>query len=335
MPLIPESVFRDRLQAAIVQPPRTYTSAYTLLTRFESDDSQAIQDSEGFKTICNAFGLPAPVEVVVTPADPMPSWTIAREFQKILIAAAEAPGRSLVMVHYAGHGSLNQFNRLTLHANGNEPRSVGFDVAFSNNIDESSDFSELDPDVDVVMLIDSCYSGSAFNRAIFNMPRVVEILAACEPDKITLAANPRNQNQTFTAKLADIVVKQKRKGKPLSFVEMMALVDRDSAQIKPFYELFSGRSSVKLCFPGECLASAPTAQMSVAYHIAVFSVCLEPLMEERVELLANWIKGLDRTFNIIIKAVYNAVAKYVGLIIEAPYHIYAQLRRLPGIDLIF
>lgn len=342
---IQEDAFRHGLETAISQRARKYANAYTLQLRFQNDDTQAINDSENFKTICKAFGLPAPLELVVLPTDPTPSWEIAKEFQKMLTTARQAPGRSLVMLHYAGHGSINQFSRLTFQANATEKKLVRFEEAFLNHVKEDTDFSEDNPDVDVVMIIDSCCSGSAANRALpHQIPRVVEILAACESDKTafgnkasqTAAVKARTQNRTFSAKLADIVAKQKGKGEPLSFAEIMALVTKDSPVIKPFYELFVGSSSVTLPFPSEnppATSTTPSPESPMNYR-AVFSVHISGLLtEEKLKDLIIWIRNLDASLNISLDGVYKTNS--VGLVIEAPFHVYAQLKGLPGINLLF
>ena len=213
---------------------------------------------------------------------------------------------------------------------------MGYYDAFLHHINETSDYAE-GMDVDVVFIIDSCFSGFAANRTLpVQVPRVVEILAACESDKTALG-NKGQQNRTFTAKLADTVAKQKGKGEPLSFAEMMALVDKDSPKIKPFYELFLGPASVRLPFPSNDQVQPTTStssQLSLANYRAVFSVHLPGLpTREALKNLVEWIRNLDRSMNITLDGVYNTDS--VGLVMEAPFHVFAQLERLPGVKLVF
>ena len=186
------------------------------------------------------------------------------------------------MVHYAGHGGLNQFDRLIFQANSREPRSVQFADAFLNHVRGGSDFAQHDPDVDVVMIIDSCCSGSATRALPTQTRRVVEILAACEPEATALGNKPssaavkaRTQNRTFSAKLADIIAEQKGKGEPLSFAEMMTIVEKDSPKIKPFYNLFIGSTSVRLPFPDQLStpAAIPSTLSSLTSYRAAVSIC--------------------------------------------------------------
>ncbi|KAK2736888.1 hypothetical protein FQN55_001383 [Onygenales sp. PD_40] len=342
LPSVSEADFRARLEAAVEQRARTFTNHYTLHVHFQNDDTRADRDADNFKTICAAFGLPQPHEIIIKPTDPSPSWTIQGDFTKMLTAARQAPGRSLVMVHYAGHGSLNHFDRLIFQANQHEPRSVQFADAFLNHVSESSDFTQHDPDVDVVMIIDSCCSGAATRTISPQIPRVVEILAACKADasalgnqlNTSIGGKVRIQNRTFSAKLADIVAKQKGKGEPLSFAEMMGIIDQNSPKIKPFYELLLGSASIRLPFPTQSLTAATKISPSAEAYRAVFSVHLSgALTNDALQDLVKWIRTLDLSMDIKVDAVYQTNS--VGLIIEAPFHVYAQLNSLQGIRLVF
>ncbi|KAK2814107.1 hypothetical protein FQN50_000511 [Emmonsiellopsis sp. PD_5] len=338
LPSVSVPDFRPRLEAAVEQRPRTFANHYTLHVRFQNDDTQAERDADNFKTICAAFGLPQPHEIIIKSTDSAPSWTIMGVFMKILTAARKAPGRSLVMVHYAGHGTLNHFNQLVFQANPHEPRSVLFSDAFLNRVGASSAFAQDDPDVDVVMIIDSCCSSAATRTISPQIPRVVEILAACEADASALGnqlnssmgGKVRIQNRTFSAKLADVVARQKGKGEPLSFAEMMAIIDKNSPTIKPFYELYLDPASIRLPFPNQSLATATKIPPSAESYRAVFLVHLSgALTDDALQDLVKWIRALDLSMGIKVDAVYQTNS--VGLIIEAPFHIYAQLKSLQGI----
>lgn len=332
MPLT-ETEFRDALNMGIEQRVRDYASAFTLHVRFQHDDTNAFKDAEHFKSICHAFGLPPPEEIIIAPKDPAPAWTIQPIFGRLLVQARQNP-RSLILVHYSGHGNLSPFGTLIFQANAHEPRSFQFTDAFLNHIGKNSDFQNHDPAVDVVLIIDSCFSGAA-TRAVSNVSRVVEILAACGSDKSTFG-NPmgvRTQNRTFTAKLASLVARQKGKGQAMSFAEMMSVLRSESPQIKPFYELHLGSSSVRL--PFATATPAPTrVPSSAATYRAVFSVHLAgELSDDKVCELVRWIRELDKTMGITVDSVYRTAS--IGIVMEAPYFIYAQLRRLPGIEMLF
>lgn len=182
--MISESEFKASLEAAVDQRAREYTRTFSLHIRFENGDTSAQKDAANFQSFLRAFALSQAEEYVIKPSEPSPGWAVKGKFHAILSKAIETPGRSLVLIHYAGHGGLDGFGRLVFQANMKESRGFRFGAALPSDVSETFDLNTETPAVDVVFMLDSCYSGPAL-RGVHGTSRVVEILAACEANTTT------------------------------------------------------------------------------------------------------------------------------------------------------
>lgn len=99
--------FRQTLQDAVRQHEIQYTHAYGLAIRWEGDDTAAEQDYIHFQSILSTFQLPVARELVIQKSDKTPGWTAQDQFRQILHNAKATHGRSLVIIHYAGNGELD------------------------------------------------------------------------------------------------------------------------------------------------------------------------------------------------------------------------------------
>jgi hypothetical protein len=129
------------------------------------------------------------------------------------------------MGHYAGHGGIDSHDRLNFHASQTSAQKFGlasFEILWSNR-------DEFDKS-DVVMIIDSCYSGAAV-RGARTYDRIVEIIAAVEADQNALG-NSKNwrttRNNTFTSRLATEVCRKVAKDKSISFSELVGYLRSQS-----------------------------------------------------------------------------------------------------------
>lgn len=90
--------------------------------------------------------------------------------------ARNAAGRSVVMVHYSGHGGPNLLNELELSS-----RS-GKKIAASQHVYNctTEPRMELDAQVDVIYIFDCCYSFLVTRNTTANS-RIVEMVAVGDP----------------------------------------------------------------------------------------------------------------------------------------------------------
>src|SRR5947207_9180916 len=177
------SDIQNALRTAVSRRSRVYSKSFALAIRFEKDDTRAERDCKHFQHILHAFGLSPAEEYVIEGSDNMPGWRLITKFRSFLDAAIQSPGRSIVLVHYAGHGKIDRNGDLVFQANfKSHQRSFRFRNTFLDIVSENSPFSESNPSVDVVFILDSCYSGRA-TRAATNVSRVVEVLAAVKAEE--------------------------------------------------------------------------------------------------------------------------------------------------------
>ncbi|KAK2804778.1 hypothetical protein FQN51_001420 [Onygenales sp. PD_10] len=337
------------LAAVVDQRSRTYGQTFALTVRFEKDDSRAEDDSKNFQSILRAFGFAAADEYVISAKEKLPGWDLKDRFQAMLKAAKDASdnnqgARSLILVHYAGHGSINANDLLVFQASSSYPRTVLFKSTFLSTVLDA--YSHFGPDpvtFDVVFILDSYYSGATTRSIPQQLQGVIEVLAAVADDQTAFgntALNPRRQNKTFTSKLADQVAKIKGTAPSVTFAELIEATRAASPINKPTHELVRGENSTRLQFPPSQSSSAtPSPQASLVnlttsrYNV-VFSVHITgDITYDGVKDLTRWIQSLDPSFGMSVQGVYQCQS--TGFILQAPFAIYTQLKRLPGIEMIF
>lgn len=92
---------------------------------------------------------------MISSSDVTPGWTVLDEFRAMLKEAVAYERRTIVFVHYAGHGT--EINDNLRFADGNLEKSFGVDRAFFKFVDEQS-YLEPNANVDVVFIFDACCS---------------------------------------------------------------------------------------------------------------------------------------------------------------------------------
>jgi hypothetical protein len=169
-------------------------------------------------------------------------------------------------------------------------------------------------DTDVVLIIDSCYSGHATRGQALG--RSVEIIAAVGAEQRAFG-NPselaRVQRRTFTSRLADeVAIRACRGNRSVSFAEIVGVLRNASNPDRlPEYQLRMGRVGTRVPLLGEAAPSAGIAserrRVSLSEsstfspspptpeYAAVFTVHLTDTDPENVEMknLINWIHSLD------------------------------------------
>ena len=119
---VSKAEFERALQAAVDKRSRHYAQTFALAVRFELDDTKAYQDTEHFQTLLHAFDLKPAEEYILKKSDPMPGWTLKAHFMSLLRTASTTPGRSLILVHYAGHGKVDFKRQIGLPGQSKTPQ---------------------------------------------------------------------------------------------------------------------------------------------------------------------------------------------------------------------
>ncbi|KAE8377747.1 hypothetical protein BDV26DRAFT_262858, partial [Aspergillus bertholletiae] len=152
----------------------------------------------------------------------------------------EATGRSVVMIHYAGHGIPNNLNELTLVSQTGKKISAS---RFLSDITTETNMP-LNASVDIIVILDCCYSFLSL-RQPNSESRIVEILTAGgKPDPIAFSPGAR---LSFTAKLLVNIRTRAQKGdKFVEIAEMMDTIKQASPVKKPCYAAKLGMGSITL-----------------------------------------------------------------------------------------
>ncbi|PGH35501.1 hypothetical protein GX50_01603 [[Emmonsia] crescens] len=260
---ISESAFKNSLLAVVDPKCRNYTNSFGLHMRFEADNTRASDDAIHFQTLLHVLGLNRAEEYIIPQQSKCPQCPPLMRFMDILVKAKQCSGRSIVLVHYAGHAFLDRWKQLAFRANNNhknnnndndndgeEPSLIFQFESFLNIVDLDGPLNDPDCQVDVVFILDFCYNyDSRHAETLRHRPaiapeekndRIVEVLAAsvCETTRNNLTDFERNDTtydeyshirmrddgHTFTSKLAEYVTQLDRLSDFLEFSDMLSYV---------------------------------------------------------------------------------------------------------------
>ncbi|KAI9861217.1 MAG: hypothetical protein M1813_005390 [Trichoglossum hirsutum] len=210
---------------------------------------------------------------------------------------------------------------------------------------------------DMVLILDSCYSGQA-TRGFKAAGRSVEIICSVSANQKALenaSDLARVQNRTFTCRLADAVAQHVSKGdsSSISFVDIVEELRGKSLPDRlPEYSLHVGRVGIRVpilgqarlpphlrayCqIPSRSFASdgSFTAVPETPHLTAVFSVHLDNISpsSEEIRKLVKWLHALNSSIGLELTGIHRS--RSTVLVIVAPWRVWAQLKGLPGLELV-
>lgn len=137
------------------------------------------------------------------------------------MSPTNSKARVLVLLHYAGHGKINQNEELIFFADSAYPWSFRFNVTLNPLF---APFKEIILDqVDALTILDACHVGIA-TRCSTQIGRTAEVVSAVRANQI--AFSKKNQI-TFTWRLAsEVALRRGRAHAPLSFPEIIVELQR-------------------------------------------------------------------------------------------------------------
>jgi hypothetical protein len=342
------------LEEATVQRGRYYKQHLSFNIRFESDNTSAFRDAGHFRNMVQALGFPAPTELVIKDNNVALGWSVTDLISGIAHRAAEFEGRTLIIGHYAGHGQVGKHGLEFFAAPGIKQR-FRYDLTLQSLYIEDNTFR----DADVILILDSCYSGAATRDSPLTT-RSVEVVAAVKATQAALGNDSemaRVQNHTFTSKLADLVSWYVGRGdSSISFVELISELRRVShPERSPGYCLRAGQVGIRVPIlarvsvflpyrtptpsnspatkrrtysirgiPQISSLSAPTSN-----YMALFSVHIDDTdaSSEGVRKLVEWVHSLDPSIGLEVTNVYQSHSTVI--ISYSPWSLWAQLNGLP------
>ncbi|MCJ1347877.1 hypothetical protein MMC31_006107 [Peltigera leucophlebia] len=203
--------FREALEAVIARKGRYYSNLATISLRFGVDNTQARRDSEKFTDFAKSIEISTKDNLN---DDNMPGRTFAQKLFTLSENIGQCTGRTLLLFHYAGHGSLNRHDELEFYAE--------FPI-----------------------------SGSAI-RGIENSDRIVEVISAVGPTQTALGNEPSQDQRvsaiTFTARVTTEIAYQHKEGaSSICFAEIIqSLKERSSKLRGPQYKLMVGTQAIQV-----------------------------------------------------------------------------------------
>jgi len=323
MNAITHAQFENAITRAVNNRSRTYNNSFALSIRWERDNTNASADTDNFQAILSTLNLDQAEVEILAKQDQTPGWTLNDKIRSVFRLAANAPGKSIVLIHYAGHGEVRGEQLFAIE--GPSRRSINFQRFIDTVV--AGDVQDFDiADTDAVFILDCCYSHVA-TRTSNPTTRVVEILSASDDHTPEALVPPRN---TLTGKLRGEIARRKRDGHHFVILsDVMSTIRENSSVVKPTHHV---RLGVSICFPftGVTRINPNTIAPSLR---AVFSVRIaENMTQEQLDRFLTWIETLPPRFAMELDAIYTTTSTL--LIFQSASALFTNLARYPGITFI-
>jgi hypothetical protein len=320
---INRSQFEGAIARAVNNRSRTYDSSFALSIRWERDNTNATADTEHFQAILSTLNLDQAEVQILAEQDQTPGWTLNDKIRSLFRLAATAPGKSIVLIHYAGHGEVRGEQLVAVEAG--TRRVINLQQIIDSVV--VGDLQDFDiADTDSVFVLDCCYSHVA-TRALNPTTRVVEILSASDDNTPEALAPPRN---ALTGKLRGEIARRKRDGHHfVTLSEVMATIRGNSSVVKPTHHVKLG---VSVCFSFTGVTRvhpntiAPSLRVVFSVHIA------DNMTREQLDRFITWIESLPPGFAMDLDGVYPTNSTL--LILQSGYGLFTNLAGYPGVTLI-
>jgi hypothetical protein len=251
MSKITNDELRATLTSAVDQHTWFYTRTSALSIRWAYDNTDAEKDVKHFQKMLGVFNL-APAEEFVIPKDDVnPGYNVGTKFLNVLRSAIAEHSRTLVVVHYAGHGDKDANDLLMFTSNlqlkGGCTQSFGANKFLFELTDNRSFLFEPDASgdqnhVDVLYILNSCYSHLA-TQAAPATGSIIQVLATVDATN-PVAFGPTLRS-SFTSKLLNEITARRNRGEQgIDFSDLIGDL-RNASSVKIFRV---GASSIKLRF---------------------------------------------------------------------------------------
>lgn len=346
------------LENAIIQRGRPYQEMFAVSVRFEADETSADKDQQIFFSLVKCINIPLaanhPQSLVIRTDDVHPGWTVSFFLERLLDVISTCDGRSLLILHYAGHGGLNADGELTFFAQVPGIRSFKYTNVIDRTLVDCSECNTKRLErTDVVIILDGCFSGNVI-RAIPQGERTVEILAAVSANQLALG-NPslsgRNLNRTFTARLAgEVAIKRGREEKSFVLSDIISgLRCHGNAQRLPMFETALGSMAIRIPLkartgnesipsrpPRGALGSSESSELQDPSRSTdatpnlrvIFTLHIDRTPDDNdLQSLVRWVQALDPFHGLELTSIH--LSRPTLLTFSALWRVWASLKGLP------
>ncbi|OJJ40815.1 hypothetical protein ASPWEDRAFT_235099 [Aspergillus wentii DTO 134E9] len=258
----------------------------------------------------------------------MPGLAIRDKLDNMLTTAVSSSGRTLVLVHYAGHGEdiEGELHFVGPPGHSRRERTIRANRWIFAEVDMDDSFLGPADLVDAIFFFDSCYSHLTTRSPVRS--RVVEVLAAV--DASDPFAFPPRTRPSFTAEVANEIAFRKARGdRVVEFAELVQFL-RASSEVKPIYAMRVGFNSTRLTFPDILTQSTPQfPSLQAVFSFHVYNASSDDIAEYVV-----WTQTLPPDIGLSSENTYATNCDGVCLILRSSYAFYTKLAGLPGVQLV-
>ncbi|KAL1884946.1 hypothetical protein Plec18167_001603 [Paecilomyces lecythidis] len=327
--VLTKDIFEQTLRDAIKKREMPYYNKYAFHFRWADDDTGAERDFQSFKSMMDTCGFPNPDEWVIPLNSPIPEWEIVTKLAKIIGKVGDADGRSIIVIHYAGHGvpSSSSGELLFTNSRGKTIKAAAIIALLENSLPK-------DMPVDILLIFDCC--GNFLARTLTPDSRLIEIITAGNKRDSIAFESTRNTSLTFEL----FMEVRSRARKSHLFVEVVDIVSeiRRTSPVKtPHHTSLLGIGSIRLPL-GSNSAAMSNAIMGRIYpplarYAATFSIHTSHTYDAKeLEQLSSWIVNPEGDCKLTLEYVKETSSTL--FIFEAPYTAFLRIQGLPGVTLL-
>lgn len=317
------------IEAAVTQRESQYSNFYAFHLRWEDDDTNADRDARSFADMTRLLGFPHPEFFVISKDNETPAYDIQDKTRKMMREAVQAPGRSVIMIHYSGHGRTNDLDELELVS------MSGKTLAANSFMFElvTAQLHLIDVTVDIIIILDCCYSFLASRATTEPQTRLAEILTAGDKND-PIAFGPGRSN-SFTSKLLVEIRKRAHAGdRSVEMADVINSVQACSAR-KPGYAAKLGIGSVILPLDPSRAVPVKVPTPHVPGLLATFSIHVSKTFNnDELSQISAWIDQLPQVNGVSLKLESVKKTQSMLFIFEASLLSFRRICGLPGITLI-
>ncbi|OJJ77939.1 hypothetical protein ASPBRDRAFT_202813 [Aspergillus brasiliensis CBS 101740] len=318
--------FQATLRAAVERRTREYSSIYSLTVRWEDDDTNAESDTNHFQNMLKNLDIDPAEEFVISSEELAPEFCLSSIWHSINGKARRDKERSLIIFHYAGHGTYKR-GRFSFADTRAGLKTIDAEGVLIEEVKNPARFPDS-INTDVLFIFDCCYAHYA-TRAPDDTSSVIEVLAATSVSTVSARSPP---NSTFTAKLAnEIACRKARNHESVEFASAFQTLRKESTgQVRPTHALLVGASSIILPLNG--YRRVDPRSIPAGYKVLFAVNVSRDLTKVEIEELVSWIRRLPPFAGLSIEDIFQTGS--MCLIMRAALSVYAKLHNMQGYTLI-